>query len=173
MISCEPDGAGGADRLGLGLVDVLDVLGQQLGEEADGRERQRQEAGERAEAEHRHEEDGDDDLLEGAADGDDGAADSSRPASGAMLRAAPMPIGIEMSTPTTVEVSVMVRLSIRPGWMSPQRLTKSGGEKALHEAPAALEPLGDARQLTSTRGDGEHEIDDDAAIDEPAQSSCP
>ena len=48
-------------------VDVLDVLGQQLGEEADGRERQRQEAGEGAEADHRDEQDRDDDLLEACA----------------------------------------------------------------------------------------------------------
>ncbi len=50
-----PRSAGGTDRLHLPRVDILDVLGEQLGEEADRGERERQEAGERAEAEHGHE----------------------------------------------------------------------------------------------------------------------
>ena len=40
-----------------------------------------------------------------------------------------MPIGTEMAMPTTVEVTVMVRLSIRPWRMSVQRETKSGCRK--------------------------------------------
>src|SRR3546814_3642876 len=45
------------------------------------------------------------------------------------LRAAPMPIGTEIRMPTTVEATVMVRLSSMPWAMSPQRLVKSGTRK--------------------------------------------
>jgi len=40
---------------------------------------------------------------------------------GAMLRAAPSPLGTEMIMPMTVEVTVMVRLSISPSLMSINR----------------------------------------------------
>jgi hypothetical protein len=60
----QPGRAGGADGFGLHLVHLLDVLGQQLGEEADGGEGQGEETRERAEAEDRHQQDGDDDLVE-------------------------------------------------------------------------------------------------------------
>ena len=71
----QPAGAGGAHRLGLRRVHVLDVLGEQLAVEADGGERQRHDAGERAEAEQLDEEDGEDDLLEAARHREDAAAE--------------------------------------------------------------------------------------------------
>ena len=63
-----------ADRFNLRRVDLLDVFGQQLGEEADSGERQRQKSRERPEAEYRDEEDRDDDLLDCPAKRDDRAA---------------------------------------------------------------------------------------------------
>jgi hypothetical protein len=63
LIHCSQRRAGGADGFRLHLVHRLDVLGKELRQEADGREGQGQEAGERAEAEDRHQQDRDDDLL--------------------------------------------------------------------------------------------------------------
>jgi hypothetical protein len=47
---------------------------------------------------------------------------------GAMLRAAPSPIGTEMTMPMTVEVTVMVRLSISPSPMSIIRCAASSAQ---------------------------------------------
>lgn len=70
-----PAGTGRTDRLDLCGVDILDVLGQELGEKSDGRKRQRQKARQGPEPDHGDEEDGDDDLLKRARDCDQGAAD--------------------------------------------------------------------------------------------------
>ena len=66
-------GAGGADRLDLARPDRLDRLREQLAGEADAVERQRQRAGQHAEAEHHHQQDGPDHLVDRAAGHDDEA----------------------------------------------------------------------------------------------------
>src|SRR5690606_11671019 len=68
--------ARGPDGLDLSWVDLVDIVSEQLGEKAHGGERKREEAGQRAEPEHRDEEDRDDDLLEGAGQRDDAAAEA-------------------------------------------------------------------------------------------------
>ena len=45
-----------------------------------------------------------------------------------MFFAAPMPTGIDNAMPTTVETTVIQRLSAMPSAISSQRLTKSGGK---------------------------------------------
>ena len=51
-----------------------------------------------------------------------------------MFFAAPMPTGIESAMPTTVETTVIHRLSAMPSAISSQRLTKSGGKNAFKNA---------------------------------------
>ena len=63
-----------ADRLQGPGRHVLDVLGQHLGDKAETGDEQGQHAGERAETEHLDEDDGDDDLVQGAGDDDDAAS---------------------------------------------------------------------------------------------------
>src|SRR5690606_9748100 len=49
---------------------------------------------------------------------------------GARLRAAPMPTGIEIKTPITVEATVIQMLSRMPSIIASERLLKSGGKNA-------------------------------------------
>jgi hypothetical protein len=88
----------------------LDVFGHELGHEADGGEGQRQEAGERPEAEHGHQKDRDDDLVERARERDEAAAEQVDPAGREVARRADA-TGIDSSTPTRWTVTVIVRLS--------------------------------------------------------------
>ena len=60
----------GAHRLDLLQRNLLDRLGEELADEADRRDRQRENAGERAEADRLDEHDGDDHRVERAAQGD-------------------------------------------------------------------------------------------------------
>jgi hypothetical protein len=64
-------GAGGADRLDLARPDRLDRLREQLAGEADAIERQREGAGQHAEAEHHHQQDRPDHLVNRAASHDE------------------------------------------------------------------------------------------------------
>src|SRR3546814_4437846 len=71
----QPARARRAHGLGLRRIHVLDILGQQLAVESDGRDRQRDEAGEGTEAEELHEEDRKNDFLETARHREDAAAE--------------------------------------------------------------------------------------------------
>jgi hypothetical protein len=68
-------------------------------------------AGKRPEAEHRHQKDGDDDLVERARQSDEAAAEQVDPASAPGCAPRRAPPGSTAATPTAVEVTVMVRLS--------------------------------------------------------------
>ena len=124
-----PACARGLDRLGLHFVHAFDVFGQQFRQKADGGKAERQEARKRAKAEDGDQKDGDDDLLQGAADRDDRAADQID-RQGATLRAAPSAIGIEIAMPTTEDATVMMMLSSMPSQISLEREVKSGMVKA-------------------------------------------
>ena len=56
---------------------------------------------------------------------------------------------MEIAMPTTVEVMVMMMLSMMPSQMSPPRETKSGLEKAVTKAQPRLRPSATRDQLTS------------------------
>src|SRR3546814_6157586 len=75
----QPARARRAHGLGLRRIHVLDILGQQLAVESDGRDRQRDEAGEGTEAEELHEEDRKNDFLETARHREDAAAEVRNP----------------------------------------------------------------------------------------------
>ena len=66
-----------------------------------------------------------------------------------MLRAAPMPTGIDSAMPTTVETTVIQRLSEMPSTISSQRLAKSGGKKAVMNCAPRGRPSQTRVQLTS------------------------
>jgi hypothetical protein len=64
------------------------------------------------------------------------------------LRAAPRPTGRESATPSTVETTVIVRLSIMPSWISAQREVKSGLPKAATKAQPRTSPSATRPQFT-------------------------
>ena len=66
-----------------------------------------------------------------------------------MLRAAPMPTGIDSATPITVETTVIQRLSEMPSTISSHRLVKSGGKKAVTNLAPRGRPSKTRVQLTS------------------------
>src|SRR5262249_36497289 len=86
-----------------------------------------------------------------------------------MFFAAPMPTGIEIAMPITVETTVIQRLSRMPSAISLQRLAKSGGKKAAKKrAPRGRPPqtrgpvhLGSAQRQRQVGGGAE--------TDRPAQ----
>ncbi|MFD2032138.1 hypothetical protein ACFSKM_20885 [Ancylobacter dichloromethanicus] len=60
-----------------------------------------------------------------------------------------MPMGIEMAMTATVDVTVMVRLSIMPWTMSSQRAEKLGWRKPAMNRPPRSSPSMTRAQLTS------------------------
>src|SRR5262249_50025792 len=65
-----------------------------------------------------------------------------------MFFAAPMPTGIEIAMPTTVETTVIQRLSAIPSTISSQRLAKSGGKNDDRNAAPRGRPSHTRVQLT-------------------------
>ena len=65
-----------------------------------------------------------------------------------MFFAAPMPTGIDNAMPTTVETTVIQRLSAIPSTISSQRLTKSGGKNAFRNAAPRGNPSHTRVQFT-------------------------
>ena len=65
-----------------------------------------------------------------------------------MFLAAPMPTGIDSAMPTTVETTVIHRLSEMPSTISSQRLTKSGGKNAPTNCAPRGRPSQTRAQLT-------------------------
>jgi hypothetical protein len=66
-----------------------------------------------------------------------------------MFFAAPMPTGIEIARPITVETTVIQRLSRMPSAISLQRLAKSGGKNAAKNRAPRGRPSQTRTQLTS------------------------
>jgi hypothetical protein len=92
----------------------------------------------RAEAEDRHQQDGDDDLVERPRECDDAAADEVDRKRRDVARA-PSPIGIEIRMPTTVEATVMITLSTMPSLIS-RRGSEIGLKKEAMKAQPRLSP---------------------------------
>ena len=66
-----------------------------------------------------------------------------------MFFAAPMPTGIEIAMPITVETTVIQRLSRMPSAISLQRLVKSGGKNAAKNCAPRGRPSQTRAQFTS------------------------
>ena len=66
-----------------------------------------------------------------------------------MFFAAPMPTGIEIAMPITVETTVIQMLSRMPSAISVQRLAKSGGKNAAKNLAPRGRPSQTRTQFTS------------------------